>query len=389
MSLNYGVSRSSPSPPTSARIDLGNLLHNLFRTKQCVAEECEILAIVKANAYGHGAVPVTRALVQAGVRRFGVATLEEGVQLRDAGISHPIAVLGPIVPSEIPSLVAHRLIPVIYELSMAREFAAQVRGAAAPYPIHVKIDTGMGRLGFEADQLPSLFNMADLDRVLEVDGVMSHLADADSRDPAYTDEQVKRFHVALDKMAASGRTFPLIHMANSAGIIMHPATHFSMVRPGIMLYGYHTLPHGSPPIDLRPVLSWRSTIALIRAIPRGGCVSYNRTFTAQRASRIAILPVGYGDGYSRRLSNKGSILIRGRRLPVVGRVCMDMTMVDVTDAPDAEPGDEAVLIGRQGSLAVTASDLAAALDTIPYEVLCSIGPRVPRLYRDSAAALSQ
>jgi alanine racemase len=360
-----------------------------LQTRRCVGEGCQILAIVKANAYGHGAVPITRTLMQAGVRRFGVATIEEGVQLREAGITHPIAVLGPILPSEIPPLVAYGLIPVIYELSMARELAAHVRGAAAPYPIHVKIDTGMGRLGFEADQFPGLFDTADLDQVLRLDGLMTHLADADSADPAYTNDQLKRFHVALDKVAASGRTLPLIHMANSAGIIMHPATHFSMVRPGIMLYGYHTLPHGSPPVDLRPVLSWRSTIALIRAIPRGGCVSYNRTFTAQRASRIAILPVGYGDGYSRRLSNRGHILIRGRRLPVVGRVCMDMTMVDVTDAPDAEPGEEAILIGRQGSLAITASDLAAALDTIPYEILCSIGPRVPRLYGDSAAAVPQ
>jgi alanine racemase len=383
------VSRSSLSPPTFARIDLGNLIHNLIQTRRFLREGCDILAIVKANAYGHGAVPVTRALMQAGVRRFGVATIEEGIQLRKAGINHAIAVLGPILSSEIPALVAHRLVPVIYELSMARELAAHVPPAAAPYPIHVKIDTGMGRLGFEADQLSALLDMADLDRGLRLDGLMTHLADADSADPSYTNEQLKRFHVALDKAATSGRTLPLIHMANSAGIIMHPATHFSMVRPGIMLYGYHTLPPGSPPIDLRPVLSWHSTIALIRAIPRGGCVSYNRTFTAQRASRIAILPIGYGDGYSRRLSNRGHVLIRERRLPVVGRVCMDMTMVDVTDVPDAESGDQAVLIGRQGSVAITASDVAAELGTIPYEILCSIGPRVPRLYSDSAATFPQ
>ncbi|HET6674786.1 MAG TPA: alanine racemase [Nitrospiraceae bacterium] len=383
------MSPSSPCPPTSARIELGNLVHNLIQTRRCVREGCDILAIVKANAYGHGSVAITKRLVQAGVRRFGVASVEEGAELREAGITHPVAVLGPLLPSEIPALVAHRLIPVIYDLRMARELAAQVPQAAAPYPIHVKIDTGMGRLGLEPEQLPALFELADLDRTLALDGLMTHLADADNPDRSYTDLQLERFHSALDKAATFGRKLPVVHMANSAGILMHPATHFSMVRPGIMLYGYHTLPHESSAMDLRPVLTWHSTIALIRSIPRGGCISYNRTFIAPRASRVAILPVGYGDGYSRRLSNRGHVLIHGRRLPIVGRVCMDMTMVDVTDAPEAEPGDEAVLIGRQGSVAVTASEIAGLLDTIPYEVLCSIGRRVPRLYSDSSAPSPQ
>lgn len=341
---------------------------------------CDILAIVKANAYGHGAVPVARALAQAGVGRFGVATLDEGIQLREAGIEDPIIVLGTLVPSEMPAVVAHRLTPVVYDLRMIRDLIRQVPPDVQPYPVHIKIDTGMGRLGLNPDQWPALLETAGLDRRLMLEGLMTHLADADSDDPAYTSRQLERFHAALGHVAASGHKPPLVHMANSAGIIMHPASHFSLVRPGIMLYGYHTLSRARPGLDLRPVLTWHTTIALIRSIPPGGCVGYNRTFTATRPSRIAVLPVGYADGYSRHLSNRGIVLIGGRRMPVVGRVSMDMTMVDVTDLPDIKPGDPVVLLGHQGSAAITATDIAGMLDTISYEVLCSIGPRVSRLY---------
>ena len=318
--------------------------------------------------------------MQADVRRFGVATIDEGAQLRQAGIDHPIVVLGPLVPREIPALVAHRLTPVIYDLNIARDLVKQVPPAAKPYPIHVKIDTGMGRLGLSPDEWPALLETAGLDRQLMLEGLMTHLADADSDDPTYTDRQLEQFHTALGRVASSGHKPPLIHMANSAGIIMYPASHYSLVRPGIMLYGYHTLSRSRPDLDLRPILSWHTTIATIRSIPRGGCVGYNRTFTAARASRIAVLPVGYADGYSRRLSNTGVVLIGGRRMPVVGRVSMDMTMVDVTDLPDVKPGDSAVLLGTQGAAEITAADIAGMLHTIPYEVLCSIGPRVPRFY---------
>jgi alanine racemase len=378
------VPQSSSSPPTFARIDLCNLIHNLNQTRRRLLGACDILAIVKANAYGHGAVPVARALMQAGVRRFGVATIEEGAQLRESGIDHSIVVLGPLVPGEIPALVAHRLTPVIYDLNIARELVKQVRPAAKPYPIHVKIDTGMGRLGLNPDDWPALLETASLDRQLMLEGVMTHLADADSDDPAYTNRQLEQFHSALGRVAASGHKPPLIHMANSAGIIRHPASHYSLVRPGIMLYGYHTLSRTRPDLDLRPILSWHTTVATIRSIPPGGCVGYNRTFIATRASRIAVLPVGYADGYSRRLSNTGRVLIGSRHMPVVGRVSMDMTMVDVTDLPEAKAGDPVVLLGTQGTAAITATDIAGMLETIPYEVLCSIGPRVPRLYNSDS-----
>jgi alanine racemase len=380
------VPLSSPSPPTFARIDLRSVIHNLNQTRRCLLGTCDILAVVKANAYGHGAVPVARALTGAGVRHLGVATMDEGAQLREAGIDHPIVVLGPLVTAEMPALVAHRLTPVIYDLRIVRDLAKQMPPTAKPYPIHVKIDTGMGRLGLNPDEWPALLETTGLDRRLSLEGLMTHLADADSADSAYTNRQLERFDAALSHVAASGHKPPLVHMANSAGIIMYPASHYSLVRPGIMLYGYHTLPCARPALDLRPALAWHTTIATIRSIPRGGCVGYNRTFTALRASRIAVLPVGYADGYSRRLSNTGTVLIGGRRMPVVGRVSMDMTMVDVTDLPEAKPGDPVVLLGRQGSASIIATDIAATLDTIPYEVLCSIGPRVPRLYSEDSEA---
>lgn len=336
--------------------------------------------MVKADAYGHGAVPITRALKHAGVCRFGVATVDEGAQLRSAGIDDPILVVGALVPSDLRGLFEYRLTPVIYDLDMARELASLTPAALRPYPIHVKVDTGMGRLGLDPAQLPVLFKEADWARRWVLEGLMTHLADADNTDPSYTTHQLSLFTDALDRLAALGIKPPLVHVANSAGIIKHPATHFSLVRPGIMLYGYHTLPHGNVGVDLRPVLTWQSTVAMIRDVPAGGSVSYNRTFTARRRSRIAVLPVGYADGYDRHLSNAGVVLMHGRRVPVVGRVCMDMTLVDVTDLPEAAPGDPVVLLGSQGSAAVTACDIAQTLQTIPYEVLCAIGPRVPRLY---------
>jgi alanine racemase len=366
------------------------LLHNLTQTRRCLPKGCDILAIVKANAYGHGAVPVTKALIRAGIQRFGVATVAEGAQLREAGITNPILIVGALIPADIPALLHYRLTPVIYHIDMAQELAAWIPPDARPYPVHVKIDTGMGRLGLDAEQLPALLAAADWNHTLALEGLMTHLADADSADPSYTRQQLDRFRLALSRLSVAGNTPPLIHVANSAGIIRYPETHFALVRPGIMLYGYHTLTEPAAqasPLDLRPVLSWHSTVATVRQIRAGESVSYNRTFTAQRITRIAILPVGYADGFNRRLSNTGSVLIGGRRMPVVGRVCMDMTMVDVTELPGIKPGDPAVLLGRQKDASITAWDMAETLGSIPYEVLCAIGPRVPRLYSDESDSL--
>ena len=314
-----------------------------------------------------------------------VATVEEGTELRGAGIVDQIVVLGAVLPSQLPDLIAHGLTPVMYDLPLIQELVKAVPPSAKPYPIHIKIDTGMGRLGLAPQRWPWRIQAADLGRTLSLEGIMTHLADADNSDHRFTVAQVTRFKSILDQLTMKGLRPPLIHMANSAGILVHPSAHFSMVRPGIMLYGYHTATHRNDRFTLKPVLSWHTTIAAIRTIAEGDGVSYNRTFTAMKPARIAVLPVGYADGYSRLLSNKGSVLIGGRRAPVVGRVCMDMVMVDVTEIPQVRAGESVVLIGQQDTERITADDIADAIGSISYEVLCSIGSRVRRFYSNSSS----
>ncbi len=371
---------SSHSPPTVATINLRALTQNLDQVRRRIPAACQVLAVVKANAYGHGAVEVTRALQRCGVSRFGVATVEEGAILRKAGVQDQILVMGAVTEREFPDLLAEHLIPVLYRADMITRLAACVDKHQAPYPVHVKIETGMGRLGIRPQELPELVTLPAFRSALKLDGIMSHLADADNRDVSYTRAQLEVFDRARRLLEQEHLLPPLLHLANSAALLTQPGAHYSLVRPGIMLYGYHTLSEPPSDLALQPVLTWTTTVAHVRTVQPGESVSYNRTFVAERPSRIAVLPVGYADGYSRQLSNRGAVLIGGRRAPVVGRVCMDMTMVDVTDIPAIEVGSEAVLIGRQGQEVITAADLAAWQQTIPYEVLCAIGPRVPRRY---------
>jgi alanine racemase len=250
-----------------------------------------------------------------------------------------------------------------------------------PFPIHIKVDTGMGRLGVSPSELAALFNDLAGWNSLRLEGFMTHLADSDGNDPSHTDQQLKTFRGLLEQVEQRGLTVPLVHVANSAAIVRYPQSHFSLVRPGIMLYGYHTLPDSVPCPRLEPVLSLHSTVMQVRTIKPGETVSYNRTFIAKRPSTIAVLPIGYADGYSRRLSNKGLVLVGGKRAPIVGLICMDMTMVDVSDIASVRVGDSVTLIGRHGQDAIWADEIAGWTGTIPYETLCAIGPRIPRVYQ--------
>ena len=369
--------------PTYASVNLTALAHNLSCIRRYLSPGCEVMAIVKANAYGHGAVDITQALARQGIGRFAVASLDEGVTLRQAGISAPIVVLGALFEEQIADLIAHRLTPVVGDAQLLPALAKAARSHPTPYPIHLKVETGMGRLGFSPEELLSLLDDPILQSPLLVEGMMTHLADADGADSAFTERQLAAFRAMLEQIRQRGLPLPLVHTANSAAIVRFPEAHFSLVRPGIMLYGYHTLPASFPAPDLQPVLSLRTTIAQLRTIPRGGTVSYNRTFVATRPTRIAVLPIGYADGYSRRLSNRGSVLIQGRRAPIVGLVCMDMIMVDVTDFAQLQVGEIATLIGQQGGESIGADEIADWIGTIPYEVLCGIGSRVPRLYESA------
>jgi alanine racemase len=373
-----------PSPagssPTVAIIDLGALAHNLAETRRCLSEMCGILAVVKADAYGHGAVAVSRALADMGVTRFGVASVREGAALREAGLHLPILVMGALLPEQIPGLLAYGLTPVVHDPAIADRLVELVRSRPEPYPVHVKVDTGMGRLGLDPKTLLSFLTSPCFKGPLRIEGLLTHLADADGQDSGYTRTQITRFRSVVEQVEAAGLSIPLIHAANSAALIGYPSAHFTLARPGLMLYGYHAAPSGSAAPDLKPVLSLKTHIVQLRTVASGDSISYNRTYVSRRPSQIAVLPVGYADGYNRALSNRGHVLIHGRQAAVVGRICMDMTMVDVTDIPGVRPGDEAVLIGRQGTAQITADDLAAQIGTISYEVLCAIGSRVPRRY---------
>ena len=369
--------------PTYATINLTALAHNLSCIKRSLSPGCEILAVVKANGYGHGAVEIARALTCQGIKRFAVASLDEGIALRQTGISASIVVLGALFEQQIADLVAHRLTPVVSDGRILPALAKAARSHPSPYPIHLKVETGMGRLGFSPEELLSLLDNPILQGPLQVEGMMTHLADADGADSDFTERQLGVFRTILGQIRQRGLPIPLVHAANSAAIVRFPDAHFSLVRPGIMLYGYHTLPATVPAPDLKPVLSLQTTIAQLRTIPRGGTVSYNGTFVAKRPTRIAVLPIGYADGYSRRLSHRGSVLIQGRRAPIVGLVCMDMIMVDVTDLAPVPVGETVTLIGQQGGESIWADEVADWIGTIPYEVLCGIGSRVPRLYESA------
>ncbi len=330
-------------------------LRRILRTYAVSPPRSEVLAIVKANAYGHGAVEMTRALQRLAVHRFGVATVDEGIALRQAGINDAILVMGATMPAQFAELVAHQLTPVLYRLDMVQAFADKVPPAARPYPVHIKIETGMGRLGLSPQEMPDFLSMLDYQTVLRLEGLMTHLADADNHDTRHTEAQLARFQQSIDMLQQRGLVLPLVHAANSAALATYPASHYSLVRPGIMLYGYHTLAQENPTAEVKPILTWKTTLAHLHTVRPGDSVSYNRTFVASRPSRIAVLPIGYADGYNRLLSNRGVVLIGGRRAPVVGRVCMDMTMVDVTDVPGVEIGHEAILIGQQGQERITAA----------------------------------
>jgi alanine racemase len=366
--------------PTWAAVDLSALRWNLRQIRGLIGPRVKIMAVVKANAYGHGAVPCSRALIAAGAEALGVATVEEGVELRRAGLKAPVVVLGLSQAAEAATLVRHRLQPTVVQDLQARALASAARRAGRILPVHVKVDTGMGRIGLPPEEAVAFSRRLRKLRGVAVAGVFTHFAHADGQDKDLLQAQNERLRSAA---AAIKHLWPaaLVHAANSAAVIDAPETHADMVRPGIMLYGCYPAPALRVRVSLRPVLSWVTHIVQLKDVPQGTGLSYGHTFRTTRPSRIATLPVGYADGLSRSLSNRGRVLIAGLSCPLVGRVCMDMCLADVTDAPDVRLGAEAVLIGRQGQAAQTADDLAAWQGTISYEVLCAIGNRVPRVWR--------
>ncbi len=370
-----------PTPrPTIAEIDLSALRHNLEQVRKRIGHEGEIFAVVKADAYGHGAVRVARTLYSEGIRFFGVATAEEGIELRENGLDGALTILGGVSPGQYDLLFEYGFIPVLYNLEWAEKLSERALEKGRRLAVWVKVDTGMGRLGFLPEEArDAILRISELSG-LTLLGVFSHFADADLLDREFTDRQLQIFVGLKEELAGCSIRLPYWHLANSAAVMSFPAGLFNMVRPGIMLYGYG--PSGAFPAGeaLRPVLSWRTRIQHLKEVPPGTPLSYGRTFVTDRTSRIATLPVGYADGYPRSLSNRAEVLVRGKRAPVVGRVTMDMILADVTGIEGVGIGDRVTLMGEDGAERISAWDLAMWADTIAYEILCGIRRRVPRVY---------
>ncbi len=366
--------------PTTAIISTRALKRNYTALRRAMGPATEMMAVVKADAYGHGAVDVSRLLEALGCESFGVAMVEEGVELREAGIKAAVFVLGGVFEGQAGALFDYDLTPVVFDLETVEEIDSEASRRGVVKPVHVKVDTGMGRLGIRPDEALSFIRAVKALDGVTVEGILTHLAEADSPDLSFAAGQIAVFRDVVEAVRGEGVNPRYVHMANSAAIAGFRDPLFNLARPGIMLYGSTPAPHLDGRMDLEPVMEIRTRVMQVKSIPVGASVSYGRKFVARRPSRIAVLPIGYADGFSRRLSGKADVIIRGRRAPVVGLVCMDMTMCDVTDIDGVETGDEVVVLGRQGRERITVEEMAEKSGTISYEVFCNISRRVPRVY---------
>jgi alanine racemase len=363
-----------------AYIDLGTLEENLRVIESCVPAGTKTLCVVKANAYGHGAVEVSKRLEKAGADYLGVATIDEGVELRAKGVQLPILVMSGLFPwDEIEPVVKNELSLAVYDTRTLKRIVDACASFEKPLKVHVKIDTGMGRLGFSVSDMTLVGKLLKGARNIVCEGLMSHFASSEIRDD-YGLEQVALFREAGSVLAAAGVVPDIKHMANSGAVIEYPEAHFDMVRFGISLYGSYSSRALAEKLHLKQVMKFATKIALIREFPAGKSLSYGRTYTTGKAERIAYIPVGYADGYPRSLSNRGFVLIKDTKCSIVGIVCMDWSLVDITDVDGVDVGEEVVLLGQGNTQIITANEVAECAGTIPYEILCKISKRVPRFY---------
>jgi len=371
--------------PTCAEINLEAIAHNVREVKGRTGPEVRLLVAVKADGYGHGAVPVAETALTHGAEYLGVATVEEGIELRRAGIRAPILVFAALGTDEAGALVKWRLVPALTSLDFARALDRRARKARKRVKVHVNIDTGMGRVGFLAEEvLDAVTEISGL-RNLLLEGVMTHFPSADERDKTFTREQIERFGRLLDELRGRAIQFPIVHTANSGAVLDLPESYFNMVRLGISLYGYYPSDETSESLDLSPAMSVRSRIIHLKKVPPGTPVSYGRTFVTERETLVATIPFGYADGLSRDLSNRGKMIVHraageGVVCPIVGRVCMDQTMLDVTEVPEVSTGSEVTVYSARREDPNSVEATARQLGTIPHTVTCAVSKRVPRIY---------
>jgi alanine racemase len=379
--LQSPISNLQSARPTWAEISLPHLVHNYQTIKRTLHNQAQLMAVVKANAYGHGAVECARVL-EPDADWFGVALIEEGIELRQAGIARPILCLGGFWHGQAEAVVSHNLTPVLFRIDAAEELNAQAVQANRIVSYHLKVDTGMGRLGVPLAELPDFLRALQRCTNLKLDGLMTHFAEAEALDHAFTDLQIERFQAALRIVCAAGFAPTWKHLANSAGIHAHPPAWGNLARTGAAMYGFTRDVIAPVPeaFAVKPVMSLHSRIVLLKTVPAGTPLGYGRTFTTTRDSRIATIPIGYADGFQRAHSNQGRVIVRGHFAPIVGRISMDLTILDVTDVAAVALDDEVVLLGAQNGLSISAEDLAEQIGTISYEIACSISARVPRRY---------
>lgn len=366
-----------------AEINLDNIAYNVRQIKRRIGKMTEIMAVVKADAYGHGVIETVPTLLENGVSRLAVSMLDEAIQLRELGIKVPILVLSYTDPVRAEEIIRYNITQTVFSHDLPRALSKAAVKMGKEARIHIKIDTGMTRVGFKPgyEAVKDVVQISSLPGIV-IEGLFSHFSSADEDDPGYTMMQYERFESIVNELNRIGIIIPVKHISNSAAIMQYPNLDLQMVRPGIILYGlYPSEQLKKTAIDLKPAMELKANVILVKDVEANVPVSYGRTYVTKRKTTIATLPIGYADGYSRLLSNRGRVLINGEYAPVIGNICMDQCMVDVTDIKQpVKTGDEAVLIGSQGGKSITADEIANLTNTINYEVVCLIGKRIPRVY---------
>src|SRR6056297_1477928 len=375
------MKKSKLTRPVWAEVNLDHIKFNLNQVIKNVPEETMVMAVVKADAYGHGVLPVAHAAVEAGADRLAVALPEECRKLREADFELPIQILGEVLSKQVSILVENDLIPTISKLETVEQLDELANKKGITKKVHVKVDTGMGRIGVFPDNALDFIKEVMSFENIKVEGLMTHFAKADEEDKDYTYNQWDQFQMVIDRLEEENIDIPIKQAANSATIIDLPHMALNMVRPGIMMYGLRPSHEVDQDFKLKPALSWKAQIVYLKEVPPGTGISYGATYITKKKAKIATIPMGYADGYARLLSNKGEVLINGQRAPIRGRVCMDQFMVDVAHIDDVKIGDEVVLIGKQGDAEFSATEMADLIGTINYEITCDITKRVPRIYK--------
>ena len=364
-----------------AQVDLDAIAHNVRQLRRHIGDNVQLMAVVKDNAYGHGAQQVAPIVLKSGADRLAVARMIEGIQLRRGGVVAPILVLGYLPAAAAAALVEHNLTPAVTTLELGRALSAAVgRLGCAPLPVHVKVDSGMGRFGVLPDEVLDLLRALNQLPGILIEGIFTHFSTAELADQRYSRRQLGVFSDVLRTVRDAGIAIPLVHAANSPATLYLPEAHLNMVRPGLPIYGWQPSAEMGAVLPLQPALSLHSRVARVRVLPPGSAISYGNTYVTSQRTRVALVPIGYGDGYRRVISNRGAVLIHGQRCRILGRVCMDQFVVDVSAVPDVQLDDEVVALGTQGNGLITADEIAAWADTISYEIITCIMPRVPRVY---------